>query len=60
MYLYTRNLSPNWKLFIIVVYLLAFFFLSGGLWGISKVPQYEVVIPITMNDAVKGGVVNGE
>ena len=59
MNLYARDLSPSWKLFIIVVYLLAGFYLMGNVLAVTKMPQYEVVTPITTNSVSEVAIENG-
>ena len=59
MNLYVRDLSSSWKLFIIVVYLLAGFYLMGNVLAITKMPQYEVVTPITTNNVSEVILENG-
>ena len=59
MTLYVRDLSSSWKLFIIVVYLLAGFYLMGNVLAVTKMPQYEVVTPITTNNVSEVILENG-
>lgn len=59
MTLYARDLSPSWKLFIIVVYLLVGFYLMGNVLAVTKMPQYEVVTPITTNNVSEVVIENG-
>lgn len=59
MNLYVRDLSSSWKLFIIVVYLLVGFYLMGNVLAITKMPQYEVVTPITTNNVSEVILENG-
>ena len=59
MNLYVRDLSSSWKLFIIVIYLLVGFYLMGNVLAITKMPQYEVVTPITTNNVSEVILENG-
>lgn len=59
MNLYVRDLSSSWKLFIIVVYLLVGFYLMGNVLAITKMPQYEVITPITTNNVSEVILENG-
>lgn len=60
MNLYARDVSPTLQLFMIVISLLSFFYIAGNILGVSKIPQYEVVTPIIVNNVLEDGIVDGE
>ena len=59
MTLYARDLSPSWKMFIIVDNILVGFYLMGNVLAVTKMPQYEVVTPITTNNVSEVILENG-